>query len=227
MAMKRNFLMEAVGEFTKEYNICSDDNFKVFFPDGTEHTARFTPMGLFLVDEEIRGDLLPKILSGEFDIETVRGKYILEQGTPQRGFEIIEGHEGEPKIPVRATKGSAGYDFFAPKDLLIPPRKIAVAWTGIKAFMQPDEVLKLYNRSSNAQKKGLVLSNGVGIVDSDYYNNPGNEGDIGFSFWNITDEIVYIVKGEKLGQGVFERFSLADNDVCGGERVGGYGSTGK
>lgn len=226
MAKKRNYLMEAVGMLTKDFNIKADDEFKLYGADGEEHVARFTPMSLFIVDGMVRNDLLPKLLAGEYDIETVRGRFVLEPDKPSRGFEIIQGYDGTPRLPERATKHSAGYDFFAARDLLIPPHKVAVAWTGIKAFMPPDEVLKIYNRSSNAVKKGLVLSNGVGIVDADYYNNPSNEGDIGFSFWNITDEIVYIRKGEKLGQGVFETFQLADNDISGGERTGGYGSTG-
>lgn len=143
-----------------------------------------------------------------------------------RGFELIKGKEGV-RLPERATEFSAGYDFFACEDVEILPHTTRTVWTGVKAFMPPDEVLKVYNRSSNARKKGLFLSNGVGVVDSDYYNNPSNEGDIGFDFYNISDEIVTIRKGEKLGQAIFEKYSLADNDIHGGKRTGGFGSTGK
>lgn len=226
MAQKKNYLMEAVKAFTKDFNIKADDEFTLTDEEGKEHKARFTPMGTFLVDGECRNDLLSKLLAGVYDVETARGKYVMEPGKPSRGFELIQGYEGEPRLPERATKHSAGYDFFAARDLVVLPHKVAIAFTGIKAFMQPDEVLKIYNRSSNPVKKGLMLANGVGLVDADYYNNPDNEGDIGFSFLNITDEIVYIHKGEKLGQGVFERYDIADGDTAEGERAGGFGSTG-
>ena len=65
------------------------------------------------------------------------------------------------------------------------------------------------------------------MVDSDYYNNPSNEGEIGFLFYNIFPYNVTIKKGDKLGQGVFQKFLLADNDLTDGERVGGFGSTGR
>jgi dUTP pyrophosphatase len=90
----------------------------------------------------------------------------------------------------------------------------------------------IYNRSSNPTKKGLVLPNGVGVVDADYYNNPSNEGEIGFMFYNITDNDVVIEKGEKLGQGVFTSYFMTSEDMEKAydetkERKGGFGSTGK
>jgi len=98
--------------------------------------------------------------------------------------------------------------------------------TGIKAYMQEDEVLKLYNRSSGPIKTGLVLSNSVGIVDGDYYGNESNDGEIMFAFYNLFPWEVKINKGDKIGQGVFSKFLKADIDVGGGTRTGGYGSTG-
>jgi dUTP pyrophosphatase len=85
----------------------------------------------------------------------------------------------------------------------------------------------LYNRSSNPKKLGLVLANGVGVVDSDYYNNPSNEGEIGFLFYNTSSDTVIIKKGSKIGQGVFHKYLITDGDNAGGIREGGYGSTGK
>ena len=98
--------------------------------------------------------------------------------------------------------------------------------TGVKAYMEDDEALFLYNRSSNPGKKYLMLANGVGLVDSDYRNNPDNEGEIGFLFYNVSTENIVIKKGEKIGQGVFQKFLKADNDMAEGERAGGFGSTG-
>ena len=143
-----------------------------------------------------------------------------------RGFELIKDFP-DARLPERATKHSAGYDFYAARDLVILPNRMAIAWTGVKAYMQSDDVLKLYNRSSNPSKKGLLLANGVGVVDSDYYNNPENEGNIGFCFLNIANETMTICKGDKLGQGVFEKYNIADNDICGADRTGGFGSTDK
>lgn len=101
--------------------------------------------------------------------------------------------------------------------------------TGIKASMEDDEVLELYNRSSNPKKLGLVLANSVGIIDADYYNNEDNDGEIMFSFYNFLPFDIVINTGDKIGQGVFKKFfrpekGLVINDKT---RTGGFGSTGK
>ncbi len=99
--------------------------------------------------------------------------------------------------------------------------------TGIKAYMEEDEVLNLYNRSSNPGKLGLILANGVGVVDADYADSGNNEGEIAFAFYNIFPFSITIKKGDKLGQGVFTKFLKTDDDVAGEIRKGGFGSTGK
>ena len=149
-----------------------------------------------------------------------------------RGFEIAKGFEESGiNLPVRKTKLSAGYDFEAADDTVIPAFKAGIAptliKTGIKAYMEEDEVLYLYNRSSNPKKKGLILANSVGVVDADYYGNPDNDGHIMFAFFNIKDEDITIKKGEAIGQGVFQKYLTVDNDQAGGERTGGFGSTSK
>lgn len=149
-----------------------------------------------------------------------------------RGFERLSTAKVEYKLPERSTNFSAGYDFFAPYKVICKPHEITFVRTGVKAFMMKDEVLLIYNRSSNPTKKGLVLPNGVGVVDADYYNNPSNEGEIGFMFYNITENDVVIEKGEKLGQGIFMTFFMTSEDIGKAfdekkERKGGFGSTGK
>ena len=149
-----------------------------------------------------------------------------------RGFQIAKSWEDKNiNLPIRKTKCAAGYDFEAAEDTLIPsfkkgnnPTLIA---TGIKAYMQDDEVLYLYNRSSNPKKKGLVLANSVGVIDKDYYENPDNDGHIMFAFYNIKDEDIVIKKGEAIGQGVFMKYLLTDDDKALGKRIGGFGSTDK
>ena len=99
--------------------------------------------------------------------------------------------------------------------------------TGIKAYMEDDEVLYIFNRSGNPKKLGLVLANSVGVIDSDYYGNVGNDGEIMFAFYNFFPFDITIHKGDKIGQGVFQKFLRADNAVVGDVvREGGFGSTG-
>ena len=93
--------------------------------------------------------------------------------------------------------------------------------------MEDDEMLLLYNRSSNPGKRGLILANSVGVVDKDYYGNPDNDGHIMFAFYNIKDEDVEIKKGDAIGQAIFQKYLITDTDVANGERVGGFGSTNK
>ena len=147
-----------------------------------------------------------------------------------RGFEVCRGFEDKNiNLPVRKTKYSAGYDIECAEDTIIPANsnKPTLIPTGIKAYMADDEVLYLYNRSSNPKKKGLILANSVGIVDADYYENPDNDGHIMFAFYNIKAEDVEIKKGECIGQAIFQKFAIVDNDTAEGERIGGFGSTNK
>ena len=142
-------------------------------------------------------------------------------------LEVVNAKTLVELLPQRSTATSAGYDFINPENVIIEPNEIKYVKTGVKAAFPEGEMLMLCNRSSNPKKKGLVLANGVGIVDSDYYNNPDNEGEIAFAFMNITKEPVIIVAGEKLGQGIFVKFGTVDDDNAEGSRTGGFGSTGK
>ena len=131
------------------------------------------------------------------------------------------------KLPERATKNSAGYDFFAPEDVTLPAKTLTRVMTGVKCELSPHMVLILANRSSNPSKKSLFLANGVGIVDADYYDNSDNEGEIGFEFYNNSEEDVVISKNEKIGQGIITTYFRVEGDNATGSRVGGFGSTGK
>lgn len=149
-----------------------------------------------------------------------------------RGFEVAKGFEDKQiNLPIRKTKYSAGYDIEAAEDCIVPSfkkgDKPTLVKTGLKAYMQPDEVLCLYNRSSNPGKKGLIMANSVGIIDADYYGNPDNDGHFMFSFINIKDEDIQIKKGDAIGQAIFQKYLVVDNDISTGERMGGFGSTNK
>ena len=150
----------------------------------------------------------------------------------KRGFEIAKGFENKNiNLPVRKTKFSAGYDVEAAEDCTIPPfvagQKPTLIKTGLKAYMEDDEVLMLYNRSSNPGKKGLILANSVGVIDKDYYGNPDNDGHIMYAFFNVKSEPVEIKKGDVVGQAIFQKYLITDDDSAEGERVGGFGSTNK
>ena len=139
-------------------------------------------------------------------------------------FEAIAAYPNAT-LPKRSTKGAAGYDFECVVDTICPAHKITLIPTGIKAQIDSGYYLQLAVRSSTPKKKGLILANGIGIIDEDYYNNPDNEGHIMFQVYNITDDDVVISAGERIGQGVFIKYVITDNDMAEGLRTGGFGST--
>lgn len=145
----------------------------------------------------------------------------------ERGFAIISEYTNQNiNLPVRKTAYSAGYDFEAAKTIEIEPSQTVLIPTGIKAFMGNDEVLKLYIRSSLAYKKQLILTNSVGIIDADYYNNDDNEGHIMVLVTNISSKKVTITKGERIAQGIFEKYLTINEETDLPVREGGFGSTG-
>lgn len=170
----------------------------------------------------------------------------------KRGFEVARGFERTGvKLPIRSTKTSAGFDFEAAEDVYIAPlwkqilkgaresygrdddklqdfvRPTKVK-TGIKAYMGDDEFLGLFSRSSLPFTKFLILVDGVGVVDSDYYGSEREDGHIFFQFLNFGLFTVKIRKGERIGQGVFMNFLDADDGKCRKldvKRTGGSGTT--
>lgn len=205
-------------------------------------------------------------------------------------FEIAKGFEDkEINLPARSTRGSAGYDFEAAEDIIIPslftvmenyqgmitdiveenideimekfnldndlsltPNEIQelvdfqieklkdfeyyektpneflpkLVKTGIKCKLEDGYYLELVNRSSGSFKRGLVLANGVGIIDADYYGNESNDGHIMFQFLNMTPFPIVIKKGERIGQGIIKKYYTIENEEnIENVRGGGFGST--
>lgn len=161
-------------------------------------------------------------------------------------------------LPRRQTLASAGYDIEAASDITIPSiwtlnfvrifrlirngheliesdrlaaekvLKPILVPTGIKAYMPEDEVLLLANRSSNTFKRNLSLPNGIGVIDSDYYDNPNNEGEIFVQVLNYGVRPLHIKKGERVAQGIFIKYLKTDDDEpISSQRMSGFGSTGK
>lgn len=147
-----------------------------------------------------------------------------------RYFEVVNNNHrttsGEIKLPTRSDSRSAGYDFYSPVDITIMPNESKLFFTDVKACMNEDEVLMLYVRSSMG-KIPVVIANGTGIIDSSYFSNTSNDGNIGFRLLNLGDEPYVINVGDRIGQGVFSKYLITDDDNASGERTGGFGSSGK
>ncbi len=176
---------------------------------------------------------------------------------PKRGFRTVStpANSEAPIMPLRATKTSAGYDFFAPFDIVIPPQgKVSFA-TDIKAEMAENEVLLIVVRSSSGIKRDLMAANTVGVIDSDYYENPYNDGNIHIALRNLRPSMelsgyksvtlstgekieipvikdlreqntVVIKAGERVVQGLFLPVLEADSAATDVQRGGGLGSSG-
>lgn len=171
------------------------------------------------------------------------------------GFTVVENNKPvkaypEAQLPEYQTRHAAGADFFCAEDVVVPSIwkqlfhvmkamalsengieiKPTLVHTGVKSNMEPDEYLEIVNRSSGPKKMGLIMANGVGIIDADYYSNKENDGEIGFLFYNIGFKDKTIKVGDRIGQGIFHKF-LRPYDESKGLRIkdtvrsGGFGST--
>lgn len=150
----------------------------------------------------------------------------------KRGFEVVKGYEDKGiNLPARKTKYAAAYDVEAAEEVVLPSfkqgMKPTLIPTGLKAYMQSDEVLLIVPRSSGPKKQGISFPHNVGVIDSDYYNNSDNEGHIFVQCINLKDEDVVIKKGEAVAQAIFQKYLTVDDDNAEGERTGGFGSTDK
>ena len=131
-------------------------------------------------------------------------------------------------LPSRSTKHSAGYDFKSPIKFTLNPGEIIKVPTGIKAAMNDDEFLAILVRSSMGFKYNVRLCNQVGIIDSDYYNNEGNEGHIFIALQNEGDKVFEANVGDNIAQGIFLKYNTIDNEEeIKSSRSGGMGSTNK
>lgn len=132
------------------------------------------------------------------------------------------------KLPLRATSGSAGYDFFAPVDFTLEPGKTTKIPTGIRSQIADGWVLQIYPRSGLGFKFRLQLNNTVGIIDSDYFNSD-NEGHIFIKITNDSNEgkTVSVEAGKGFAQGIFMPFGITEDDDVDAVRNGGFGSTTK
>ena len=130
------------------------------------------------------------------------------------------------KLPKRATKGSAGYDFYSPLSFSLKPGETIKIPTGIRASMAEDYVLMCFPRSGLGFKYRLQLNNTVGIIDSDYYYSD-NEGHIFIKLTNDSNEgkVLELEAGNGFAQGIFLPFGITEDDDADGIRNGGFGST--
>lgn len=149
-----------------------------------------------------------------------------------RKFEIVRDEhrkypEAEIMIPSRSSVGSCGYDFVIPVEVTLQPGEKKLIFSDVKAYMEADEVLKIYPRSGLSTKKGIILSNVVAIIDSDYAY-ADNDGNIGLSLWNTSNEVVVLEAGERVCQGIFVKYlTVDDEEEITKTRSGGFGSSGK
>lgn len=147
-----------------------------------------------------------------------------------RYFEIInDTHRkttGDIILPTRATKSSIAYDFYSPIDIVINPMQSVMIWTDVKAKFNTDEAL-LINVRSSMGKHPIMIANTQGWIESDYYSNPDNDGNIGVRLFNLGTEPYEIKTGDRIAQGMFIKYLEADNGNTDTERQGGFGSSGK
>ena len=147
-----------------------------------------------------------------------------------RYFEVVSDkfrkNKGKIILPTRATKSSTAYDFYSPVTITISPMQSVMIWTDIKAKFNTDEAL-LINVRSSMGKYPIMIANTQGWIESDYYSNPDNDGNIGIRLFNLGTEPYVIKAGDRIAQGMFIKYLEADNGNTDTERQGGFGSSGK
>ncbi len=142
--------------------------------------------------------------------------------------EVIQDVYNQLQLPKRATKGSAGYDFYTPIDVKLNPGETLKIPTGIRCEMNERWVLMIYPRSGLGFKYRLQLNNTVGVIDSDYFNSD-NEGHIFIKMTNDSNEnkVVDVKAGQGIAQGIFMQYGIVEDDDVTDKRNGGFGSTTK
>lgn len=130
--------------------------------------------------------------------------------------------ERKELMPKRSTSGSAGYDFVSPERYIVPAYGECLIESHVSIELPKDKVLLLFVRSSYGFKYGITLSNGTGIIDSDFYPNT-----IKCKLRNDSNKDFIIENGDKYMQGVIIQYFVTDDDNVSNIRNGGIGSTGK
>lgn len=175
---------------------------------------KFERVNRFLNDETIHLPIRKTVFSAGYDFEVAEDTIIpsyhklMEQFKSKIGYINNPVHIAELKNIVKQTKI---------KPTLVP--------TGIKCKLDANQYLELTVRSSLPLKYWLILANSEGIIDSDYYNNSDNDGEIYFQLINLSPYDLFIPKGEAIGQGIIKTYNLVEDDLATGMRLGGFGST--
>ena len=142
-------------------------------------------------------------------------------------FEYVSSSKKNFDLPTRATNNSAGYDFHSPECFTLNPGEIKSIKLQVKVKIKPGEVLLLFPRSSLGWKYNVHLVNTVGVIDSDYYNNEFNEGEIGLKLFHQGTQLLKVNVNDRLIQGVFVKYDITEDDSVKTQRKGGFGSTGR
>lgn len=162
-------------------------------------------------------------------LEAVKGKTLITHERLEEflmEYTVDQIDEDFVILPTYMTEKAVGADCWSSEAVTIEPGKIKAVMTGIKAkFNGEEEGLFPFIRSSIPKKKGLMLANGVGVVEEDYYENPDNDGNIGFLFYNYTDKPVTVERFERLGQIVLMPILRFENAGRAGIERGASGST--
>lgn len=147
-----------------------------------------------------------------------------------RKFEVVRDDmrrtTGEIKLPTRASEHSIAYDFYSPINIVIPSMQSKMVWTDVKAYFNTDEALLINVRSSMGKNK-IMLANTQGWIESDYYENENNDGNIGINLFNLGEKDYIIKKGDRIAQGMLIKYLTFENGNTNEKRSGGFGSTGK
>lgn len=152
--------------------------------------------------------------------------------------EVEEKYKHFPDVPTilprRGTAGSAGYDLFSKEEFTLKPGDFHVFWTDVKMEVFFDNVGLVVPRSGLGAKHGIVLRNGVGVIDFDYSSESNTQtgGNIGVCLVNNGTEDYEIHTGDRIAQIILTRFYITDDDdhctsECRKGRTGGFGSTTK
>lgn len=161
-----------------------------------------------------------KVSLKQFLEDAKKAGFVAEDADEESVKEIWE----NIKLPVRATAGSAGYDFFLPFNVSFSSRKSVLVPTGIRAIIEPDWFLAIFPRSGLGFKHGMSLANTCGIIDSDYMY-ADNEGHIMLKL-NVKSNVC-LSAGDKIVQGILLPFGISYQDNVTTNRKGGFGSTGR